>query len=137
MSNIDCLSATNNYFFTVEASLGQRLPQCLKRELATSWLRTADPSDVDASSSRCGATLPCTCRLSSSTRGLAGHPVLNSEAAASHKLRYDLLDCIVMTVFLDGRDLQLTAEVALLESRWCERGKAERGLRSPGVDEFR
>ena len=35
------------------------------------------------------------------------------------------------------RDAQLAAEVALLDARYRERVKAERGLKPPGEDEFR
>ena len=35
------------------------------------------------------------------------------------------------------RDAKLAAEIAPLESRYCERVKAERGARPPGEDEFR
>jgi len=37
-------------------------------------------------------------------KGLAAHPLLNPDLVAGRDLRDDLLDCIVMTVFLEGRE---------------------------------
>jgi len=54
-------------------------------------------------------------------KGLAAHPLLNPELVAGRDLREDLLDRIVMTVFLDGRE-PLRSEAALNARITTQRG---------------
>lgn len=48
--------------------------------------------------------LPVNVQAEMAYKALAAHPLLNQDLVAGRDLREDLLDRVVMTVFLDGRD---------------------------------